>query len=902
MGGAVCKPRRREEEHAETVVVDVTDARAPNAAARSARATTAPSWLMRSPPPAPAAPPADIEAATEELERAFADVRGGTDIPSVHERGLTLAQLDRVWDAAQARCARGAPWWRPTEGDEWTATALDSADVSVRDFLRTVGRPATATRGCSLVEVIAPSAQPAHYFVAHAFDAPLAEVVASVRAHAADRGAPRARGGAHAAQAAPATYWLAALALSEHELAQPMLAWHAALVHTRGALLVLDVAHRFFDSAWCLLETALVSADRPAAAVDSGGSARVTPADAGYLVDVYGCAAHEMSAEAPLTRLPAGHDDGEGGGGRPGGASPLAASAADGGGADGAGAAESTRAHPLARGSAHARGGALDLERDLRVGGLLDGSPAGRSSWGARARAEAFPRAALARAAHCRVEESRGADGPVLLRTIKAHGGAASVNATASARLLLAALPYAEGLGEAERDLISRALPPALAAAELRALRVSFGAASRRPDAGWVARALGSALPPSLEHVHIAHADAAEVCESLGTALRAATAAPPPLRVLELSACSLDDGALCALASAVVSSGARLRVLKLGLNAVGPRGCEALAPVVRAAPASLQQLDLSDNPIGDGGVSALAAALTGSAAPGPHGAAGAEEAGGGPALEILRLSAAGLGADGARALAAVALPSLLRLRLLDLGFNLVGDDGAAEVARALADLPALRTLVLRETGAADSAARALGAALESGLGLSVLSLGSNRVGDDGARALASALARGAPNLAKLNLDGNSIGEAGAIAIARALPSAAVRASLTQLDLSRNWLGVGGAAALNEAAASLHSLGSLEAPAPAAAPAALDGASQPAGQPGLTAATLAMVVDTEHSGLGVSGVDGTRSGAATPRTVVGDAFDLAQPRQQGDGFRPDDASGRPGPRHVTLRLG
>ena len=125
-----------------------------------------------------------------------------------------------------------------------------------------------------------------------------------------------------------------------------------------------------------------------------------------------------------------------------------------------------------------------------------------------------------------------------------------------------------------------------------------------------------------------------------------------------------------------------------------------------------------------------------------------------------------------------ALQTHENLSHLEMGSNLLGDDGALELAAGL---------------------------MEGGRNLTWLSLHSNGIGDAGAEALAGALARH-PTLRTLSLWENDIGDAGVAALAAAL---AGNQALEELSLALNpRVGDAGLASLAEALAADNALRSL----------------------------------------------------------------------------------------------
>ena len=76
---------------------------------------------------------------------------------------------------------------------------------------------------------------------------------------------------------------------------------------------------------------------------------------------------------------------------------------------------------------------------------------------------------------------------------------------------------------------------------------------------------------------------------------------------------------------------------------------------------------------------------------------------------------------------------------LDLGWNNIGDEGAAALAGALKTNTALTTPYLWHNNIGDEGAAALAGALKTNTALTTLELWHNNIGDEGAAALAGAL-------------------------------------------------------------------------------------------------------------------------------------------------------------------
>jgi len=110
-----------------------------------------------------------------------------------------------------------------------------------------------------------------------------------------------------------------------------------------------------------------------------------------------------------------------------------------------------------------------------------------------------------------------------------------------------------------------------------------------------------------------------------------------------------------------------------------------------------------------------------------------------------------------------AMPSL---RLIDLSYNSIGDEGLRRLAGLLAAAPALEKLSLYENKASSLGPVVAALHAHGGPSLRVLNLAWNRLHSAGP--LAAALAAGAaPLLADLRLDSNRLGDASAAALAAA---------------------------------------------------------------------------------------------------------------------------------------
>ena len=196
----------------------------------------------------------------------------------------------------------------------------------------------------------------------------------------------------------------------------------------------------------------------------------------------------------------------------------------------------------------------------------------------------------------------------------------------------------------------------------------------------------------------------------------------PGLRRLELGRNGLTEGAAAAL-GASTSLGA-LAELSLSANPLEDQGVASLS---RGALGGLEGLDLSLCRVADPGALALARgferlrALRLANNPiGPQGVEALVEAPLAASLEVLDLSLAALGAQGARAIGRAGLAAL---RVLSLGGCLIGDEGA----RALVDADGLASVRHLDLSANGIDLDGLGALIDSPLfeGLEHLDLGFN---------------------------------------------------------------------------------------------------------------------------------------------------------------------------------
>jgi Ran GTPase-activating protein (RanGAP) involved in mRNA processing and transport len=147
----------------------------------------------------------------------------------------------------------------------------------------------------------------------------------------------------------------------------------------------------------------------------------------------------------------------------------------------------------------------------------------------------------------------------------------------------------------------------------------------------------------------------------------------------------------------------------------GDAEAKAVAAVLAAGAApKLEKLYLAGNSIGDEGARALAGALPSATA-----------------LKVLNLESNSIGDEGARALVE-ALPSAMVLERLCLLFNKIGNERARTLAGALQNATVLKDLYLSGNLIGDGGARALAEALPSAKEVRVRLLGleNNSIGDE----------------------------------------------------------------------------------------------------------------------------------------------------------------------------
>ena len=185
-----------------------------------------------------AAPAKAIEGPLAGPELALKEVR--ESIP-VEERGITLAQLRRVYAQIEHRCLREG--WKNRDGKQ-----LQPAEVNLYDLNKYLLMPDTKEKRVSYVEHITGGvAQTPQWFVSHWWGEPVADFIACIEQHAADRGLGD-----------DVPYWVCAYANNQHHLA-PLVnpdasPFRKALDLSVGTVTVLDQGGMCYTRVWCVYE------------------------------------------------------------------------------------------------------------------------------------------------------------------------------------------------------------------------------------------------------------------------------------------------------------------------------------------------------------------------------------------------------------------------------------------------------------------------------------------------------------------------------------------------------------------------------------------------------------------------------------------------------------------------
>ena len=253
---------------------------------------------------------------------------------------------------------------------------------------------------------------------------------------------------------------------------------------------------------------------------------------------------------------------------------------------------------------------------------------------------------------------------------------------------------------------------------------------------------------------------------------------------LRLSDLGVGATALPALAEALAAPDSRATGLDLSNNPLGDAGGAALGRLLPRW-GGLQRLDLRSAGLGDAGVLALLEGMRKdtlthldlSCCSGALFGRNTVEARGAEAvarllaqtssLVWLSLASTGLPPECATVLSK-GLRQNLTLRVLNIGDNPMGDNGASNILRAAISAD-LRELGLERSNISDKSAPHLAALLDAGrVALERLDLRGNKLSSQAASSIASALSFRNTSLTSLVLDGNELGASGASALAKAL--------------------------------------------------------------------------------------------------------------------------------------
>lgn len=169
--------------------------------------------------------------------------KGGCVISKTEARAITLLQLRQVFKHIERRCVT----------EQWVdrlGNLLTPDKVTLYDTATHVIKPATLTRQCSLVELMATGPQRPAWFVSHWWGEPVGCFLRCLEQHAADHGLD-----SHTA------YWVCAYANNQHHVASDVTADPAESSFVKAielaggrVLTVLDEAGETYARVWCILE------------------------------------------------------------------------------------------------------------------------------------------------------------------------------------------------------------------------------------------------------------------------------------------------------------------------------------------------------------------------------------------------------------------------------------------------------------------------------------------------------------------------------------------------------------------------------------------------------------------------------------------------------------------------
>ena len=103
-------------------------------------------------------------------------------IEKVEHRGITINQLQFIYDEIEARCV--VEGWK----DDLTMKLLTPAEVNLYHIKEKIIKMRTAALQCSYVELVAIGKQIAEWFVSHWWGEPVFAFIKCLKRHAKDRG------------------------------------------------------------------------------------------------------------------------------------------------------------------------------------------------------------------------------------------------------------------------------------------------------------------------------------------------------------------------------------------------------------------------------------------------------------------------------------------------------------------------------------------------------------------------------------------------------------------------------------------------------------------------------------------------------------------------------------------
>eukprot|EP00930_Biecheleria_cincta_P083151 TRINITY_DN72779_c0_g1_i1.p1 TRINITY_DN72779_c0_g1~~TRINITY_DN72779_c0_g1_i1.p1 ORF type:complete len:669 (-),score=97.88 TRINITY_DN72779_c0_g1_i1:264-2270(-) len=167
----------------------------------------------------------------------------GCSIPQTELRGITLPQLHTALSCATALCME----------ELWTSTRPEDKDlplshetINLYDLVHYLVKPATASRKCSHVELVASGMQTPVWFVSHWWGEAVANFIACLKQHSKDRGLDE-----------HSPYWVCAYANNQHAIDAELgvtveeTPFFRALQIAHGTVSILDAEAVVFTRAWC---------------------------------------------------------------------------------------------------------------------------------------------------------------------------------------------------------------------------------------------------------------------------------------------------------------------------------------------------------------------------------------------------------------------------------------------------------------------------------------------------------------------------------------------------------------------------------------------------------------------------------------------------------------------------